>query len=726
MASFDKLQSLYRQLDRNSSAGEDVVADLRKEINNLELAYLKEEVLPHVASVLGAKIKNLRCGLDCSIQFDEDGQINYTFCTTGSMLMVKDSINANACTEQTYTPKHPTIDIVTKDHEVKKQAPIAQNIRIVDYSEKAIAVYGDTKQLADALKALGGYFNARLKEGPGWVFSKKRRSEIEELLKPYRSTQSTFNKECSSSDDLFSSIGLEVADSMTEDDWIKAVTNMKCMPYNGFIAPHKAIFLLTIIEAIRCNYQKDNRIYPTKRMEETYRILWNKYVPKDWPFTMNFFQPYAHMSGERFYEIVKVNERAKFNINLNWTSVQASRYIKYGILEERLFELLKNKQFANRVTDSLLQKYLNQASYISKNQHSSNRNDHLPCEYLYGFRKYLLSQTNKFGNPFAESSINVYIAGLKNEYMQSMVRPYSSDGLIESINNIHELEELHSKVKADASNRIISNSVQIGLRLYINYRIQKSGVDSHKEVSLIQDKPTIEHKSKPLNIVSITAEHIYINEGTPTSMIVQFINEIGPELVADMHIKYLGGELVGKTPNPTYIRASKKLYGGYWINTNSSTRTKIEQIKTICSNLGIKVNIDLGNNSTEIIKKGRNSAKTRTLFSLNGHSQLNKRQSVLACVRLFMALNPNASYEIVEQNFPPELQGSYGVIAKLARVQSRISHGYDDDKRYFLDEDKILKAKNGVEFVVCHQWGTQFPKFQEHIKKRFGWSLEEI
>lgn len=37
----DKLRSLYAQYDTLSASGEDVVADLRKEINNLELAYLK-------------------------------------------------------------------------------------------------------------------------------------------------------------------------------------------------------------------------------------------------------------------------------------------------------------------------------------------------------------------------------------------------------------------------------------------------------------------------------------------------------------------------------------------------------------------------------------------------------------------------------------------------------------------------------------------------------------
>ncbi|HML66715.1 MAG TPA: hypothetical protein PKC55_17960 [Dysgonomonas sp.] len=36
------------------------------------------------------------------------------------------------------------------------------NYEIVDYSEKAIALFGDTKEIKDLLKAMGGKFNPRL------------------------------------------------------------------------------------------------------------------------------------------------------------------------------------------------------------------------------------------------------------------------------------------------------------------------------------------------------------------------------------------------------------------------------------------------------------------------------------------------------------------------------------------------------------------------------------
>ena len=61
-------------------------------------------------------------------------------------------------------------------------APAAGSLRIVDYSEKAVAVVGDTKPVKDILRKLGGRFNSRLTCGAGWVFSKKKADEVRAAL----------------------------------------------------------------------------------------------------------------------------------------------------------------------------------------------------------------------------------------------------------------------------------------------------------------------------------------------------------------------------------------------------------------------------------------------------------------------------------------------------------------------------------------------------------------
>jgi hypothetical protein len=57
---------------------------------------------------------------------------------------------------------------------------------IVDYSEKALAVFGDTRPVKDELKALGGRFNPKLthneKKQAGWIFSKAKGQQVRNLL----------------------------------------------------------------------------------------------------------------------------------------------------------------------------------------------------------------------------------------------------------------------------------------------------------------------------------------------------------------------------------------------------------------------------------------------------------------------------------------------------------------------------------------------------------------
>jgi hypothetical protein len=79
-------------------------------------------------------------------------------------------------------------NIHIKVQEATNDAPevVAGDFVIVDYSEKAIAVFGDTRPVKDELKALGGRFNPKLTyEGgkrAGWIFSKVREQEVRNLL----------------------------------------------------------------------------------------------------------------------------------------------------------------------------------------------------------------------------------------------------------------------------------------------------------------------------------------------------------------------------------------------------------------------------------------------------------------------------------------------------------------------------------------------------------------
>ena len=75
-------------------------------------------------------------------------------------------------------------------NEGKAAEPVAvpEGLEIVDYSEKAIAVFGDTKAIKEELKKLRGKFNPYLNHNgekrSGWIFSKKQADKVRALLAP--------------------------------------------------------------------------------------------------------------------------------------------------------------------------------------------------------------------------------------------------------------------------------------------------------------------------------------------------------------------------------------------------------------------------------------------------------------------------------------------------------------------------------------------------------------
>lgn len=81
-----------------------------------------------------------------------------------------------------------SVKIIFEDQEVKEAPTHTQTettvgeVTIIQYSDKSIAVIGDTKPIKDDLKALGGRFNFRLTCGAGWIFQKTKEAEVKRFL----------------------------------------------------------------------------------------------------------------------------------------------------------------------------------------------------------------------------------------------------------------------------------------------------------------------------------------------------------------------------------------------------------------------------------------------------------------------------------------------------------------------------------------------------------------
>ena len=81
-------------------------------------------------------------------------------------------------------PENREVSLYTKP-EPKQNKPDtieAKGVQIIDYSEKAIAIVGETKAIKETLKTLGGRFNSHLSCGAGWIFSKAKEATLREAL----------------------------------------------------------------------------------------------------------------------------------------------------------------------------------------------------------------------------------------------------------------------------------------------------------------------------------------------------------------------------------------------------------------------------------------------------------------------------------------------------------------------------------------------------------------
>lgn len=72
------------------------------------------------------------------------------------------------------------VKLAMKEEEQTEQGK--PSINIIDYSEKAFAVVGDTKAVKEQLKQMGGRFNGKLSCGAGWIFSNKSRNAVEKFI----------------------------------------------------------------------------------------------------------------------------------------------------------------------------------------------------------------------------------------------------------------------------------------------------------------------------------------------------------------------------------------------------------------------------------------------------------------------------------------------------------------------------------------------------------------
>ena len=66
------------------------------------------------------------------------------------------------------------------------------SLECLDYSDRSVAVFGDSRPVKEDFKEIGGRFNRYLKRNkstePGWVFLKEKKDEVIEIIEEYNNS----------------------------------------------------------------------------------------------------------------------------------------------------------------------------------------------------------------------------------------------------------------------------------------------------------------------------------------------------------------------------------------------------------------------------------------------------------------------------------------------------------------------------------------------------------
>lgn len=314
MQKFDykKIEELYTTLSSIENSGDDVLTDIKKEINNEELILLKDDIMPYLAKHIADSLKQLRCQMDISFQYDGAGNLNYSFCKSGSRSLIRGIISSES--------------LLVEENMSKVYYNQNENCKIInDYSK-------------------GEYVN-------------KEFLNIEYYDK--EDYCDTDKSRCVSN----------IAKCHTQDDYLyeilKHLPTMRTMKVNGKKSPHKAIFIMTIIKGIMTGHICD-KIYLDKYLISTYENIWNKYVPKNSSFRMDLANPFIHLSSEPFYNIhfIKTVE----NLNIGWTISRVKQICDYAYIDERFVEIIKVKKYRDEIITSLMSLF----ELRSKNNNQDN------------------------------------------------------------------------------------------------------------------------------------------------------------------------------------------------------------------------------------------------------------------------------------------------------------------------------------------------------------------
>jgi len=147
------------------------------------------------------------------------------------------------------------------------------------------------------------------------------------------------------------------------------------------------------------------------------------------------------------------------------------------------------------------------------------------------------------------------------------------------------------------------------------------------------------------------------------------------------------------------------------------------------SNEEISKENDIGQQSYYVLvkqarSKNGSNGRDNTKYSIDGGTNyFGKNRIVREIIIRYLDLHPKLTYRQLEQIFPDEMQGSYGVVRSLDELNEMEHDSKDLATRYLMKEDELLMTADGVRFAVCNQWGAYNIPNIFRVMEKWGWNV---
>ena len=122
--------------------------------------------------------------------------------------------------------------------------------------------------------------------------------------------------------------------------------------------------------------------------------------------------------------------------------------------------------------------------------------------------------------------------------------------------------------------------------------------------------------------------------------------------------------------------------------------------------------------------KSGSNGRDNTKYSIDGGiNYFGKNRIVREIIIRYLESHPKLTYRQLEQIFPDEMQGSYGVMRSFDELHEMEHDRKDLETRYLMKEEELLKTADGVQFAVCNQWGAYNIPNIFRLMEKWGWNV---